>query len=369
MHDLISEALWFGTLFSGVLVFYYLLSPRPSVATRMLALLYLSAAFCLFFAYWNFQQRYFHLTLLNHLYLPFVYFIGPCIFFSFLDALNENFKIRPIRYLAFAPGLLILLILPFVWLLSPEQFAYPQLSFFQGRQWSWIDILNVAGLYSAVLYCIFIAASVPELFSIDTLRKEKAARTLVLILICSTVLTFIAASGLTMRSELVYFAVSVAGSLFLPVNFILKARTPELFADLELVLEEARFQPEGELYKVSRLEGVDLKELQKSLDWLMRDQKVFTSEDLTLKILAGMVNVKSYQLTEFLNTKLKMNFARYVNHFRVEEAIRILREEPEANVLSVAFQVGFNSKANFNLAFKAIKGLSPRKYLERPGQS
>ncbi|HBS05581.1 MAG TPA: hypothetical protein DEA96_11480 [Leptospiraceae bacterium] len=362
--EFISEGIWFGALFSAVLIFYYLLVPRPSVGTRMLSLLYLSAAICLLYSWINVEGRYFEITLLNHLYVPFVYLVGPCIFFSFLDALNEDYRIQPARYLAFAPAVTILLIFCLVWVFSPSQFAYRQLDYFQSREATWIDYLNVLGLFSSVVYCGLIAKSLPEIFSLEALKNEKSARTLLSILITAAILTMVATIGLALRSEFVYFGVSLSGALFLPINFILKSRTPELFADLEMVIEEARHKPEGEQYKISRLEGVDLKELQLALDRLMRKERMFLDEDLTLKELALQANVKPYQLTEFLNTRLKMNFARYVNHFRVEEAIRILRDEPEANILSVAYQVGFNSKANFNLAFKSIKGMSPRKYLE-----
>ncbi|MBI38956.1 MAG: hypothetical protein CMF59_05115 [Leptospiraceae bacterium] len=364
MDHIISEALRFAFLFSLVLSVYYLYLPQPTIATRMLSLLYLSAFVCLLYAFWNFNGKQFEVGLFNHLYVPFTFLIGPCIYFAFLDALSQEVRFHLRHLLLFLPAILTGLVLIVIYALAPEYFEYRQLDYLKGRPASFIDYLNTLGLILATILCILAGYRVREVFTWAALRKERSVRTMLTILLWAGGLTSFAMVSVSIGFLEGFFAVSALSAILLPLNFILKSRVPDLFADLELVIEEARDNPESEEYKISRLEGVDLKELQLDLDRLMRKERLFLDEDLTLKVLAQQANVKSYQLTEFLNTKLKMNFARYVNHFRVEEAIRILKQEPEASILSVAYQVGFNSKANFNLAFKSIKGMSPRQYLD-----
>ena len=64
------------------------------------------------------------------------------------------------------------------------------------------------------------------------------------------------------------------------------------------------------------------------------------------------------------------NFTGYVNTFRVEEAIEILKQQQEkgnkyANytIQAIAEEVGFNGKSSFYLAFNQIIGVAPLEYI------
>jgi AraC-like DNA-binding protein len=57
-----------------------------------------------------------------------------------------------------------------------------------------------------------------------------------------------------------------------------------------------------------------------------------------------------------------MDFRNFINRFRVEEAQRLLKSDPEMSILTICFEVGFNSKSTFNTAFKKISGITPRDY-------
>lgn len=101
----------------------------------------------------------------------------------------------------------------------------------------------------------------------------------------------------------------------------------------------------------------------------MNNEKLYLDEALTIKKVAEKLNLKSYQLSEFLNKHLKINFSQFVNNFRVEKAVRMLLEEEDANILSVAFRVGFNSKATFNVSFQNLKGMTPTEFLKKRQKS
>ena len=100
----------------------------------------------------------------------------------------------------------------------------------------------------------------------------------------------------------------------------------------------------------------------------MANEKLYQMEDLNLAALASEVGLKSHQLSEFLNKHLDVSFSRFVNQFRIEKAIRLMREEPSRNLLDVAYQVGFASKATFNHAFKSIKQTSPTEFLKKDAE-
>ncbi len=48
---------------------------------------------------------------------------------------------------------------------------------------------------------------------------------------------------------------------------------------------------------------------------LMAKDKIFCDEDLSLKRLAVLINVTPHQLSEFLNSKMNMNFNAFIKIF------------------------------------------------------
>ena len=65
---------------------------------------------------------------------------------------------------------------------------------------------------------------------------------------------------------------------------------------------------------------------------------------------------------ELLNNNYQMNFSTFVNQFRIDEAKKILSENPDASILNTAYIVGFNSKSAFNRAFLKLTGCTPREF-------
>jgi len=54
--------------------------------------------------------------------------------------------------------------------------------------------------------------------------------------------------------------------------------------------------------------------------------------------------------------------APIINQYRIKEAKKMLIEESERSVLSIAYAVGFNSKSSFYEAFSRFTGKTPVQY-------
>lgn len=54
-----------------------------------------------------------------------------------------------------------------------------------------------------------------------------------------------------------------------------------------------------------------------------------------------------------------MSFTQYLNHIRIDNAIRLLKADPSASVTSIAFACGFGSIRHFNKVFKDLTGYAP----------
>jgi AraC-like DNA-binding protein len=78
---------------------------------------------------------------------------------------------------------------------------------------------------------------------------------------------------------------------------------------------------------------------------------------LELSELARRVGTNTNYLSRALNEGLGMSFSEFINRLWVEGAQERLLGTGE--VLEIAFDVGFRSKASFNRAFKACAGESP----------
>lgn len=101
--------------------------------------------------------------------------------------------------------------------------------------------------------------------------------------------------------------------------------------------------------------------------------KAYLDPDLTLPALAAMLGMPRNRLSRLVNEGLGKGFNVYVNECRVEEAKRLLAARGlEMDILSIAYESGFNSKAAFYAAFKRATGMAPTEYraaLAFPGES
>ncbi len=98
----------------------------------------------------------------------------------------------------------------------------------------------------------------------------------------------------------------------------------------------------------------------------MTSQKPYLDPELTLKQLAGRVELPTQLVSQTINIGLHKNFNDFVNEHRVQEICARLKmgEHKTKTLLGVGLDCGFNSKATFNRSFKKVMGLSPKEWLE-----
>lgn len=99
--------------------------------------------------------------------------------------------------------------------------------------------------------------------------------------------------------------------------------------------------------------------------WLARidDEKLWRDPALTLAGLARILGTNTTYLSRGLGAAAGENFNAIINRRRVAELQRLLALRDEArDLLPLAFEVGFNSKASFNRAFRDLAGMSPSQW-------
>jgi AraC-like DNA-binding protein len=91
----------------------------------------------------------------------------------------------------------------------------------------------------------------------------------------------------------------------------------------------------------------------------------FLRSELTLAELALQVGLPARRLSQLVNQGRGRNFADWVNHYRIEEAKRLLADPASGirSVLDAMYAAGFNSKSSFNALFKASTGVTPTEFM------
>ena len=102
-----------------------------------------------------------------------------------------------------------------------------------------------------------------------------------------------------------------------------------------------------------------------ALDDLMKNNKIYRQEGLSIAVLCAKLSVPEYRLRRLINQKLgHRNFSAFVNGYRLSEAIAALGDPSQSSVpiLTIALDAGFGSIGPFNRAFKAHTGITPTEY-------
>jgi len=86
----------------------------------------------------------------------------------------------------------------------------------------------------------------------------------------------------------------------------------------------------------------------------------YTSE-ITLEKISSVANFSEYYFIRFFKEATGMTFGKYLNNFRVEKAVELLKNEDDS-ITEIVFKSGFGSIKTFNRVFRQIKGYSPTAY-------
>ena len=98
----------------------------------------------------------------------------------------------------------------------------------------------------------------------------------------------------------------------------------------------------------------------------MKSSECFTQSELTIVDVANDLNIHTKQISTAINKVQNQNFNSYVNQFRIEKAIDLLREQHiTLSIEGIGYEVGFHSKSAFYAAFKKVTGTTPTKFKEK----
>jgi len=100
------------------------------------------------------------------------------------------------------------------------------------------------------------------------------------------------------------------------------------------------------------------------LENYMANEKPFLNPALTIQDISNQIQIPVRELSVLINHQLGQHFYDFVNKYRIENAMEILKDSSKSKVtvLEILYEVGFNSKSSFNTAFKKHTGNTPTDY-------
>jgi AraC-like DNA-binding protein len=150
--------------------------------------------------------------------------------------------------------------------------------------------------------------------------------------------------------------------------FLLAQKEIYPFIEAELTAIEEVIKINGHIKEEpARFSNEQAEQFKNRLEYLMKTEKIFLDNELSLPELAKQIAISPHDLSYLLNVVLGVNFFQYVNRFRIEEAKQLLLSDKykHLNILGIAYSAGFNSKTTFNTTFKKETGLPPSQFIKQ----
>ena len=84
---------------------------------------------------------------------------------------------------------------------------------------------------------------------------------------------------------------------------------------------------------------------------------------------AERLGTDSETLYYYFRQRVGLDFRTWRTRLRLEDAMRLLREEPDTPAVDIAARVGFSNRSNFSRQFLAYTGLTPLQWRASTGSA
>jgi len=347
------EIVTFGVGFSLVFAVSQLCRKSPGLSNWLNFLVYLGNGIVQLMVVLKVKHLIPEYPLAAFLFLSAIFFIGPANYLYHYLLLNPGRELPVKLKIQFAPaGAALFCEVTFQ--LLPRDMKQRFLAGLIGaplKHWFTI-VLATGAAFSFVYFLVMFRLGLSVLGS-EAIRKQ------VLILLTAFASTLVSIVLLSIGFLSGSDALMLTGGMIITVViicvFLSNMRYPDFYRLIENEIKKNR-------YERSLLKGLDTEVIYDRLTYLMAMENIYKDFDLSLESLALMMSITPHQLSQFMNERLNTNFRNYINSYRIEEAKKILVANPEKNILTICYDVGFNSKSTFNLCFKKYTSMTPSEF-------
>jgi AraC-like DNA-binding protein len=369
--DLFAVFIFLGIVQTIFLCFFFFSRDNRKVISNVFyGCMLLSMTLCvieIFLMYTGYIQDMLHLVDFSE---PFSLLIGPFFYLYVLSLIHGKIKRRNYWHLAF-PVFYLFLVLPFFLLPEDAKFNAWVSSYDTGlakREYSYNEDQRLFFLtdyhteVTLISLCFYVMLSLIETIKVFRFKSAPFFNPIHPVL-------------KKLRNGVIEVA-SVIVIIFIIKMFNDNDTGDHLFAayisitiyitSVNVIRQSGFFRPpsltEPQKYRSSTLTREQQDATMKKLISIMEKEKPFLRPDFSLPDLAQQLSTSVHVLSQVINEGLGKNFFEMTAEYRVNEAKRLLKEQPNVKVEEIAEQVGYNSKSSLNNSFKKITGMTPSEF-------
>jgi len=94
-----------------------------------------------------------------------------------------------------------------------------------------------------------------------------------------------------------------------------------------------------------------------------RRSRGFADSTLSISTFAHRIDIPQRQLSTYFSQQLGCTFRSWITRVRVEEAMQLIRNNPDFSAEAIAQDCGFSSRSFFQTSFKAQTGMTPKEWI------
>lgn len=208
----------------------------------------------------------------------------------------------------------------------------------------------------------------PDIILSDVMMPVMSGKDLCYKIKNSIELSYIPVVLLTAQSSVEHM---VEGYMFGADDYIVKpfnvklllARCGNLLRNRQTLLKKIARSEKAPVQEVSGLTATDQKLLDTATEIIKRN---FDNPEFDMDMLAKELNLGRSKMFARLKEVVGLTPNEYTLKLKLEEALRMLQEEPDFNVSEISYRLGFNSPRYFSRCFKTFYGVSPQNYRKAP---
>ena len=100
----------------------------------------------------------------------------------------------------------------------------------------------------------------------------------------------------------------------------------------------------------------------------VEQRKMYLDCSLKVADVAAVVGTNSRYVSDCIKASRGCTFTQFVNNYRIEQGKRLLLQQPDAKITSVALQSGFANETSFFRTFKSMTGMTPREWVAQQNE-
>ncbi len=362
--------LLFGAVLSLLFSIFLLFYPNRFYANKVLGFLIFSWAVTVF-AYMvqssDFFLRFPHffasLDVFVLLFFPLMYIYIRTYLYTDARKIRKNL-------VHFLPGILYLIIFTPFFIQDTET----KIKMIQNDLPGWFrplqNVFNLIIIFQGIFYTIL---SLRKLHHFQYFRQARISKFqleslkwLRLFVIINVILWTIGTAGVFLEISGINIPIDLFALFYLSLTLLtlvlgaFTIRRPEFFSEKEDILHfSVGIDKVGE----KSVQPNDKEQLIKYLE----EEKPYLKPDLKMQDMVEATGLSYKRISEIFNTELEKSFFDMVNEYRLQTALRLIREgyHKKHTLPYLAEQAGFNSKTTFNRTFKKYTGQTPTEYIQQ----